>query len=260
MRIFFLCIGGLITSIGGLLSSVSIFRWLDQTRCLRNASQKLVDSGLLDCGGPEPALSIGIFVGLVFLSVGLFVVYKNIYWSSQPHSGWKNLIWVVALIPGFIAMCLFILYVVLFFLVLYSNKQVANVRPAIPEDAESAPFYAYDYASMVNILDYALVTSARGVSVKGVLQNNASVPITYVRLKLACGNGQDISFVVGSRKKTIRSLNRMTDQYKDREYEVPEAIAPGEKYHFEYEMNDATVTSACSLSADGWTDYGAINE
>ena len=278
MRVLLLIIGTIIATIGGFLSGLNVFLGIG---CLREASQLSTPDFLVGpmCSPFDP----GTLVGLILLSAGLFVAYKNIHWSNQLHSGWKKLVWVAMLIPGFIGMCLLIGYLVL---LLFSSGeggvddidtprspstdvqileyQIDADTSIVPEDTESTPFGVDDIdtpripSTDVQILEYQI--DADTSIVKGVLFNNTAIPITSVHLWLACENGQDVPFVVGSRKKTIRSLNRMTGQYENREYDAPEAIAPGQTYQFEYEMNDVTATSACSLSVDGWTDYRTINE
>lgn len=260
MRIFFLCIGGLITSTAVLFLGYGIFRGIE---CSQKIAQ-MSNPDFIMCSRFDPL----VFVGLIFLFVGAWMVYENIRRDGDIHPKRRRLMRIVVFILIGAPTCFILFFFILALIRLDSTDRGVGVYSNVPEDSESAPFGVYDDTDTVriydstdiHIVDHAIVASGKGISVKGVLQNNTSVSIAYVHLRFSCENGQDSSFVVGSRKKKIRSLNRMTDQYEDREYDVPEAIAPGEKYHFEYEIDDATVTSACSLSVDGWTDYRTINQ
>lgn len=111
----------------------------------------------------------------------------------------------------------------------------------------------------VQILEHEIVYDESGLMVKGVVLNNTPISITYVRMKVACGNGQNFSFTVGSRMEKRRAENRMTGQYEDREYSIPEGIRAGKQYQFEQKIDSGVVdVASCSLSVEGWTDYSTI--
>ncbi len=240
MRILFLVFGAINVGVGIVLFGFGVSLDFFGITCFHES-----------CSFSDPL----VFIGLLSILIGMLAVYTHIQ-QEGVRSKLRVLMGIALLILNTICVMIGIFF---FVSIARSFGGDISVYSNVPEGTESAPFGVYDRDPPdVRLLEYEIDGEAS--TVEGVLLNNATVPITYVHLKFSCGNGQDISFVVGSRKKTIQSLNRMTDQYENREYDVPEAIDPGETYHFEYAMNDATVTSACSLSVDGWTDYRTITQ
>lgn len=116
----------------------------------------------------------------------------------------------------------------------------------------------------VSVLKSEIVVNEGLTKVKGILLNDTSEPITYVRLKLSCtsiqGDMTETLIMVGNIKKTVRSLNRMTGQYENREYEIGESIGIGEKYQFEKEVEEMRGVSSCELSVGGWARYNGLAE
>ncbi len=115
----------------------------------------------------------------------------------------------------------------------------------------------------VQILEQNIVSDGDALMVKGTLLNGTPESITAVHLALICvvqGGRIDLSFMIGSRMENRRVENRMTGQYENREYEVPERIGVGEKYQFEHRIDSKVDPGSCYLSVDGWTDYRTINQ